>query len=77
MRTVPLAASIAVLCIMTSPGFAADLVAPHQKVVAAPKESKATEVVCLRWIEQTYSWYNYCDPIPYYGRQKNAWLGGL
>jgi hypothetical protein len=73
MRTVPLAASIALLCIMTSPVFAADLVAAPQKPIVAPQ----AEVVCLRWIQQTYSWYNYCDPIPYYGRQKHSWLGGL
>lgn len=75
MRTVPFVASIALLCIAASPGFAADLVVPPpQKQVVAPQTA---EPVCLRWIQQTYSWYNYCDPIPYYGRQKHSWLGGL
>ena len=73
MRTTPIAVSVALLFAMTSSGIAADLMQPAQKQVAV--QPQATEVACLRWVEQTYSWYNYCDPIPYYGRQKN-WLGG-
>jgi len=76
MRTVPIAASIAFLCAMTLPGSAADLAVPQKEVVAAT-QPQAAEAVCLRWVEQTYSWYNYCDPIPYYGRQRPTWLGPL
>lgn len=76
MRTASFAASIALLCALTSSGFAADLVVP-QKETAAPREPQAAEVVCLKWIQQTQSWYNYCDPIPYYGRQKDYSFLGL
>ena len=75
MRTAPIAISVALLFAMTSSGIAADLVRPAQKQVTVPVQPQATAVACLRWVEQTYSWYNYCDSIPYYGRQKN-WLGG-
>ena len=74
MRTAPIAASVALLFAMTSSGIAADLVRPAQRQVAV--QPQATEVACLRWVEQTYSWYNYCDSIPYYGRQKQNLLGG-
>lgn len=73
MRMVSFAASIALFCIMTSVGFATDLSVAFQKEVVAPQTA---EVVCLKWIRQTQSWYNYCDQIPYYVRQKNFWRGG-
>jgi len=32
----------------------------------------------LRWVQTTYSWYNYCDPIPYYPRAARwGWTWGL
>lgn len=70
MRVSVFAAGTALLCIMASPAMAADL-AVQTKVAKAPVE-------CLRWIQQTYSWYNYCDPMPYYGRGRNkyVWKGG-
>jgi len=74
MRTMAVAASVALLCMMTSSVFAADMTVP-----AAPQEQKSAEMVCLRWIPQTYSWYNYCDPIPYYTRREYtqfSWLNG-
>jgi hypothetical protein len=73
MRGILIAASAACLFIMTSPGFAADLsVRPH-KQAAAPQPSRVAEASCLRWVEQNYSWYNYCDPIPDYGRELHNW----
>jgi len=75
MRTMAVATSIALLGIMTSSGFAADIAVPN----APPQEQKSAEMVCLRWIPQTYSWYNYCDPIPYYTRREYtqfSWLNG-
>ena len=76
MRTVSVAGSIALLCVITSSAFAADLAVPAQREAVA--QPQPTEVACLRWIEQTYSWYNYCDMIPYGGRHKQAqsFLGG-
>ena len=74
MRTMPVAATIALLCTMTSSVFAADMSVP-----AAPQAPRSAEAVCLRWVPQTYSWYNYCDPIPYYGRKdysQFSWLNG-
>lgn len=70
MRTVSIAAGFVLLCAITSPVIAADM------AVKAPKGApKVAEAACLRWIPQTYSWYNYCDPIPYYGRQSRYWWG--
>jgi len=44
--------------------------------VKAPKA--VAEQVCLRWVQTTYSWYNYCDPIPYYPRAARwGWTWGL
>jgi hypothetical protein len=73
MRMISVAASVALLCISASSGFAADIAVPVKKAEAP----KVAEKVCLRWIEQTYSWYNYCDLIPYYGRSKTSLLGDL
>jgi hypothetical protein len=50
---------------MSAPGMAADLAVPKQMPTKAPP----AEAVCLRWVEQNYSWYNYCDPVPYYPRR--------
>lgn len=72
MRTLPIAAGIALLCAVTSPVLAADM------AVKAPKEAprvSTAEAVCLRWVQQNYSWYNYCDPIPYYPRSTRYWWG--
>ena len=70
MRTKSIAAAFALLCAVTSPVLAADM------AVKAPKEAKvAAEPVCLRWVQQNYSWYNYCDPIPYYPRSTRYWWG--
>ena len=42
----------------------------------APKVARvAAEPVCLRWVQQNYSWYNYCDPVPYYPRATRYWWG--
>jgi len=75
MRVLGIAAGLALMCAMASPVMAADMA-----VKAAPKAVKAPpkQAACLQWIEQTYSWYNYCDPIPYYGRgwNKYVWKGG-
>jgi hypothetical protein len=72
MRTMLIAAGFALLCAVTSPVHAADM------VVKAPKETKvAAEPVCLRWVQQNYSWYNYCDSIPYYPRATRFWWQGL
>ena len=73
MRKAALAVGIALLCAVASPVLAADM------AVTAPKAAPVVaEQVCLRWVQTTYSWYNYCDPIPYYGRAARwGWAWGL
>jgi hypothetical protein len=69
---------IAVIFLAGSPAFAADL-----PVKAPPKEAVVQEVapvaerVCLKWVEQTYSWYNYCDPVPYYSKHRYDTFAGF
>jgi hypothetical protein len=69
MRKMAIAAGIALLCAATSPVLAAEV------AVKAPKRVVAAEPVCLRWVQQNYSWYNYCDPVPYYPRATRYWWG--
>jgi hypothetical protein len=33
------------------------------------------EPACLRGVQQNFSWYNYCDPVPYYPRATRYWWG--
>ena len=75
MRAFVVAIGAIVFCSMNSPGIAADLPV-KQKEMAMPAKVPEAEVACLRWVEQNYSWYNYCDPIPYYPR-KNYYFGEL
>ena len=77
MRTALLLTSTVFFCAVASLGNAADLTVPRQREAVVAEKAPAAELVCMRWVEQTYSWYNYCDPIPYYGRNKYAWSGGL
>jgi hypothetical protein len=70
MRTLLIAASCGILWLTTSPGIAADMALPRHKEVVAPEKIAANEIACVRWVEQNYSWYNYCDPVPNYGRRK-------
>jgi hypothetical protein len=70
MRKTAIAAGIALLCLATSPVLAADM------AVKAPKATHvAAAPACLRWVQQNYSWYNYCDPVPYYPRAARYWWG--
>ena len=70
MRKTAIATGIALLCALTSPVLAADM------TTKAPKAARvAAEPVCLRWVQQNYSWYNYCDPVPYYPRATRYWWG--
>jgi hypothetical protein len=75
MRALLFAVGTTALCIMSSPGIAADMAVPRQKETMVPTRAPAVEAACLRWVEQNYSWYNYCDPVPYYGRQKYNQFG--
>jgi hypothetical protein len=73
MRALFLAVGAAAFCVMSSPGIAADMTMPKKAaVVRAP-----VEVACLRWVEQNYSWYNYCDPVPYRPRQNHNFFGEI
>lgn len=69
MRKTAIAAGIALLCAAASQAPAADMATKASKKVAA------VEPVCLRWVQQNYSWYNYCDPVPYYPRNTRYWWG--
>jgi hypothetical protein len=77
MRSVLLVTSTILFCTVATLANAADLDVRRQKEAVAPPSAPVVDVACLRWVETTYSWYNYCDPVPYYGRGKYAWSGGL
>ena len=68
MRAFVIAIGALAFCSMNSPVAAADMQVPHKEMVRAAKAPVA-EAVCLRWVETNYSWYNYCDQIPYYPRK--------
>jgi hypothetical protein len=77
MRAFMIVAGTAALCLMAGPGMAADLAVPKKEAMI-PTKAPAAEVVCLRWVEQNYSWYNYCDRIPHYSRKDYyTQFGGL
>lgn len=69
MRKISIAAGFVLLCAVASPVLAADM------PVKAPREARVAEAVCLRWVQQNFSWYNYCDPVPYYPRSSRYWWG--
>jgi len=75
MRILAAIASLFVATLIGSQVFAADLALPKKEAVVSTPV--VADQVCLRFVEQTYSWYNYCDPIPYYGRNKYPWSGGI
>lgn len=75
MRAALLFASALVLG-WTAFAQAADLAVPVQKRTVIREPRPVAQPVCMRWIEQTYSWYNYCDPVPYYSRHRyDSWAG--
>lgn len=49
----------AVLMSAASSAHAADLAYPKKVRV------HSRHAVCVRWVEQTWSWYNYCEPVRY------------
>jgi hypothetical protein len=72
------AAGLAALCLWAGSALAADMAVkapPKQAVVQ--EVAPATEPVCLKWVEQTYSWYNYCDRVPYYSRHRYDTFAGF
>lgn len=69
------AAGAFALSLISASGMAADLAVPKQQV-EMPTKAPVAERACLRWVEQNYSWYNYCDPVPYYPRKyAYHWVG--
>jgi hypothetical protein len=76
MRVIAAAAILVFATLGGSQAFAADLALPKKETVISTQPVVADQY-CLRFVEQTYSWYNYCDPIPYYGRHKYAWSGWI
>ena len=64
MRAFVIAIGALAFCSMSSPVTAATMPVPPPALVRAAK-APAAEAVCLRWVETNYSWYNYCDQIPY------------
>ena len=75
MRLVAATGIVFAATLIGSQAFAADLALPKKEAIISTHRPVVAEQVCLRFVEQTYSWYNYCDPIPYYGRNKYAWSG--
>jgi hypothetical protein len=73
MRAFLFAIGATAFCIMSSPGIAADMALPKKEAVAGAP----VQVACLRWVEQNYSWYNYCGPVPYRPRQNHNFFGEL
>lgn len=76
MRLVIASTVLLLVALAGSRAFAADLALPKKDTLAS-RQPVATDHECLRFVEQTYSWYNYCDPIPYYGRNRYGAGGGL
>ena len=65
---------IAAISLMSGSGaVAADMSVP----VATERRVAVVEapVDCIRWVRQNQSWYNYCDPVPYYPRATRYWWG--
>lgn len=77
MRAARYLTGVVFLCAAMSAASAADMAVPRQKHAAIPEKAAPAEAACIKWVEQNYSWYNYCDPVPYYGRNKYVWQGGL
>jgi len=74
MRVVVASTILLYAALIGSQASAADLALPKKQTVVSRRPVVAAQV-CLRFVEQTYSWYNYCDPIPYYSRDKYGWGG--
>jgi hypothetical protein len=56
-----------IIAILLMPAFdagATDIAVPMGRRV----EVVQTPVVCIQWVRQNQSWYNYCDPVPYFAR---------
>jgi hypothetical protein len=68
---------IAVVCLSGGPALAADLPVKAQKEAVVREAPVAAERVCLKWVNTTYSWYNYCDPVPTYSRHRYDGFAGL
>lgn len=76
MRMAFVVLGAALFCFASSSGNAADLPLPHHQHYMPVKALPQKTASCMRWVEQNYSWYNYCDPVPYYGRHENHWFPG-
>jgi hypothetical protein len=76
MRSILSVVAVALFCSASGAAYAADLPvkAPRQQTAV---QTAAPAQTCLRWVEQTYSWYNYCDPIPYYSRHRYDKFAGF
>jgi hypothetical protein len=59
MRRLLLGFLAAVLMSAASSAHAADLAYPDKVRV------HSSHADCVRWVEQTQSWYNYCEPVRY------------
>ena len=52
---------------------AADLQTRSSRTKAPYRVAVVDEAQCIRWVRQTKSWYNYCEPVPYYGLPPSHW----
>lgn len=79
MRILLSVAAALAFCFVAGASNAADLPLPHHRQTTMTMPLKAQpkrEVACLKWVPENYSWYNYCDPVPYYGKHQNHWFSG-
>lgn len=58
--------SLAILSMSTCSAVAADLT--PRVAVSRTAAVVETPIECIRWVRQNQSWYNYCDPVPYFAR---------
>ena len=70
MRLASMMVGIAVCGLAGGVALAADMPVKAQKEAVVREAPVVSERVCLKWVEQTYSWYNYCDPVPYYSKHR-------
>jgi hypothetical protein len=57
---------LAILLMSAGNAGAADL--PRRVAVDRTVAVVDTPIECIRWVRQNQSWYNYCDPVPYFPR---------
>jgi hypothetical protein len=55
--------SLGIAMMVAGSAVAADMAVPVERRAVAQEQ-----VDCIRWVRQNQSWYNYCDPVPYFAK---------